>query len=57
MKNRQAKKLVNKYGTSWLYRTIEQIGALCIEYDETRIPLKWDNKNIRKWMKSRYARS
>lgn len=53
MNSRIAKKIVKKYGTSWLVVVVYNYNYKYIK-DDYDIPYRWNNKNVRKWMGIRY---
>ena len=55
MSNRQAKKIVKKYGKEWFDLNIKPIGggALVSEGTTLRIPPRWDNRKVRYHLRQR----
>jgi len=55
MNNRQAKKIVKKYGTTWFFLEVFEIKALRCQRNIVIIPTKWNNKKICYYLKRYYG--
>jgi len=55
MNNRQAKKIVKKYAEMWFFVEVFKVKGLRCRRDTMIIPIKWNNRRIRYWLKRRYG--